>query len=165
MQGHAILHIAEKRGSTAQLNELAMIVELYAQEGGTAEGMPAFEERFWRAVAAAGGNRLYQFEVNWWFRLVAAYPRSLHPILAPPQARIASFREIVRRLGSRENGAQLYLELAGKLLESMEAKLKADAAAAAAAAASKAAPTEVSGYARSRKAATRSAASTKTKDR
>jgi DNA-binding FadR family transcriptional regulator len=131
MQGHAILHIAERRGTKAQLSELAMIVEVYAPEGGTAEGMPAFEERFWRAATAASGNRLFQFEVNWWFRLVSAHPRSLHPILAPPHARIASFREIVRRMAHGENGAQLYLDLAMKLLDSVAAKLKAEAAAAA----------------------------------
>jgi DNA-binding FadR family transcriptional regulator len=119
MQGHAMLHIAERRGTQAQLEQLAAIVEEWAETGAPAGGMQAFESRFWPAVAAACGNRLYQFETNWWFSLIARHPRSFHPVVAPAHARIAAFRELVRRLVARENAAALYLELSSVVLDSM----------------------------------------------
>ena len=119
MQGHAILYIAQRRASPAQLRRLSAIVDDYEAEGGTAEGMPDFEERFWRALAAASGNRLYQLESNWWFSLLARHPRSQHPVVAPPRVRLAAFRELVRRLEDREDAAELWLELSSALLASL----------------------------------------------
>jgi len=119
MQGHALLHVAARRAPPEAFAPVAAIVEEYAARGGTAEEMPAFEERLWKKIAEIGGNRLYRFETNWWFRLLAGHPRSQHPILAPPHTRVAFFRELARRLCAGEDAARFYLELTSTLLTSV----------------------------------------------
>jgi DNA-binding FadR family transcriptional regulator len=120
MQGHAILYIAQRRGTREQFEELTSIVEAYAAKGATAEELPAFEKRFWTKLAAACGNRLYEFETAWWFRLLAEHPRSHHPIVAEPHTRIAALRELVRRLRTGEDAAGMYLQMTDVLLSTVK---------------------------------------------
>lgn len=121
MQGHAMLHIAQRRGTAADWNLVHEIVEAYAARGATEEAMPAFELAFWRAIANAAGNRLYLFEMNWWTRVLGNNPRALHPVLSPPHARIAGFRELVRRLKAGEDAAALFLQMSTMMLDAFHA--------------------------------------------
>jgi DNA-binding FadR family transcriptional regulator len=122
MQGFGILRVAERRGSPSEFAGVAALIEDYCTRGATAEELPAFEERLWKQLAAIGGNRLYVFETNWWFRVIAVQPGAFHPIVAPPHTRIHFFRELARRLVSGEDAAAFYLEISDVLLQSIQPK-------------------------------------------
>jgi DNA-binding FadR family transcriptional regulator len=117
LNGEVLLRIAERRASRAELEQLRDILEEYCAAGGGEAEMPAFEERFWRAVARAGKNRLCIFEVNWWFRLLSDQPRAHHPVMAPPHVRVAVLRELGRRLVAQENAADFYLKMMTPVIE------------------------------------------------
>jgi GntR family transcriptional regulator, transcriptional repressor for pyruvate dehydrogenase complex len=119
MQGFSIMYLAERRGTPAQFAELSAIVEDYAARGFDDAGIAEFEERFWKKLSAIAGNRLYLFEANWWYRVIARQPRTQHPVLAPPEARNAFFRELVRRLAAKDGGAQFYLEMSARVLDAL----------------------------------------------
>jgi GntR family transcriptional regulator, transcriptional repressor for pyruvate dehydrogenase complex len=121
MQAHAILYIAQRKGTAADWEIVHGIVEDYAARGGTDEELPAFELAFWRALATTAGNRLYLFEMNWWARVLATNPRALHPVLAPPHTRIGAFREMVRRLKAGEDAAALFLDVSTLMLNAFHA--------------------------------------------
>lgn len=120
MQGHALLHLAERHGTDEDFAAIEAILEDYAARGGTAEEMPAFEDRFWGRIALAGKNRLFQHEHRWWRRVMQLNPRALHPIVAPADARLAALREIVRRLKARAGAAAFFLDASQVILTAIE---------------------------------------------
>jgi len=107
LEGHAILRLAERRATPEQLAMLSDIVEEHAGTGGHADHVPAFEERFWTAVAVATGNRLYRRETAWWFRLLHVAEHVRHPVLGTPDERVGFMRELVRRLVTRGDAAAM----------------------------------------------------------
>jgi DNA-binding FadR family transcriptional regulator len=111
------LTLAEIEGARGELTVLPQIVDDYAAAGApTGAAMRAFEERFWTAVARAGGNRIYITEHAWWYRLLDEHPAAHHPALAAPPQRIAFYRELTRRLITDGGAAKMYLDIARGLL-------------------------------------------------
>jgi DNA-binding FadR family transcriptional regulator len=121
LSAHALLVLAERRATAADIAELSEFVEEYADAGANLDELPAFEERFWGKVAEASGNRLLQREIAWWFRRLRATPLARRPVLAPPNTRISMMREIVARLRDRRDAAQAYLVGARAFLDSYDA--------------------------------------------
>jgi GntR family transcriptional repressor for pyruvate dehydrogenase complex len=117
LNGEVLLRVAARRASRAELQAIAAIVEAYCATGAPEAELTAFEERFWRAVARAGKNRLCIFEVNWWFRLLAEQPRAQHPVVAPPHVRVAVLRELARRLVAGEDAAGFYLKMITPMID------------------------------------------------
>lgn len=117
LNGEILLQVAARRASRAELEELAGIIEEYCAGGGHETDLQGFEERFWRAVARAGKNRLCIFEVNWWFKLLAEQPLAQHPVVAPPHIRVAVLRELARRLLAGEDAARFYLEMVTPMID------------------------------------------------
>ncbi|HZS35374.1 MAG TPA: GntR family transcriptional regulator [Polyangia bacterium] len=120
LNGEVLLRVAARRASRAELEAIAAIVEAYCASGAAEAELTAFEERFWRAVARAGKNRLCIFEVNWWFKLLAEQPRAQHPIVAPPHIRVAVLRELARRLIAGEDAAGFYLKMITPMIDHVE---------------------------------------------
>ncbi len=117
LQGYATLLLCDVHASPEQRAALGGIVEAYA--GGPDRELAAFESRFWRAVARAGGNRIYVLENNWWFRLLAERPAAQHPVFGDATARVSLYREIVRRLIEREDAPRFFLTIVEPLIRTL----------------------------------------------
>jgi DNA-binding FadR family transcriptional regulator len=120
LSAHALLVLAERRATRADIAELSKLVEEYADAGAGLDDLPAFEERFWSRVATTTGNRLLQREISWWFRRLRAMPLARRPVLAPPNTRISMLREIIARLRDQRDAAQAYLVGARAFLDSYD---------------------------------------------
>src|SRR5207302_10827037 len=78
LQGHALLQLAARHANSHERVEIAAIAEAYAASGAREEDLLAFERRFWTAIAHAGKNRIYVFELNCWYRLLDEQPVAHH---------------------------------------------------------------------------------------
>ncbi len=122
LHGHSLLQIAQRRATPEHRERIGAIAMAYAEGGASDAGLSDFERRFWGAVAEAGGNRLYIFEVNWWYRLLERQPLARHQIFAAPAARAMFFREFVRRLHAGEDVAAFYLAATRPILEALSTR-------------------------------------------
>jgi DNA-binding FadR family transcriptional regulator len=125
LQGHAIVAIAALRAKRSKLEAVAAVAEDYIARGAKVEELLDFEQRYWRALAQAGENRLYILEVGWWYRLLAENPRAHHTIFGPPATRALFYRELSRRLLCGEDAAGFYMQLTNTVLGAVRAKSEA----------------------------------------
>jgi DNA-binding FadR family transcriptional regulator len=109
-----------RRASAAILRELAARIDAFEAGPASAHAWGELEERYWVTLARASGNRLYEFDMNWWFKWTADHPRlrALNP--APIAARVLFLKELTRRLIAGEDAARLYLDTLEPLLMSGE---------------------------------------------
>jgi hypothetical protein len=59
---------------------------------------------------------LYELQCNWWIRMRALQPRTMHPVKGTAAQRIKGYREMVRRLFSGEDAAGRFLQDAAAAL-------------------------------------------------
>ncbi len=122
LQGLALIDIAARRGRTEELALIAAGVEAFAAAPLSEAVFVAFEERFWQAVARAGGNRILQMETNWWYRVLAERPRPEALVPSPLAVRVGFYRELARRLHARDGASRYYLETVSPILAALENK-------------------------------------------
>lgn len=107
MQGFALIDVCERRATNADKAEIRELADQFEEAGATDADFAGFEEAFWRRVAIAGGNRIYEMEVIWWYETLAdARPDA--PSASPVAVRIAFYRELARRLVRNESPALYY---------------------------------------------------------
>jgi hypothetical protein len=92
-------------------------VESTEHDAGALADFAAFEERFWRALALAGKNRIFRMEVGWWYEALSHRPVPPEVSGADPRVRLAFYRELVRRLAAREDPSGFYLGAVRPLLD------------------------------------------------
>lgn len=122
MQGFALIDIAARRARPEQLEEVRELVERWAAHEHPMAAFDAFEESFWRALASAGGNRIYVLELSWWYQLLREHPALRYAPATPPLVLIAFYREIARRLADGEAPARYYHDVITALFAEMEKK-------------------------------------------
>jgi len=71
----------------------------------------------WRALAAAGKNRVFRMEVAWWYEALADRPVPRTVAKAAPAARIVFYRELSRRLAAGESATEFYLGVMRPILD------------------------------------------------
>jgi DNA-binding FadR family transcriptional regulator len=115
-QGYALVQLASRRAPKRALDAVQVMLEKFEPNASGPAQWAALEERFWRALAQAGGNRLYEFDMNWWFRFTAEHPklRALNP--TPIAMRVAFLRELTRRMREGQRAPAFYLEAVEPLL-------------------------------------------------
>lgn len=117
LQGFALLSLAARRASKERLRAIADVAEDYARRGAPEEEIPAFERRFFGALAEATDNRFYMLETSWWFRMMEGGKR---PAAFTAEQRGAFYREIARRLvegRDARSAADFYLESLSPILD------------------------------------------------
>jgi GntR family transcriptional regulator, transcriptional repressor for pyruvate dehydrogenase complex len=119
LQGLALVEIAARCAGKAELEGLAELTESFAASRLRETDYVAFEERFWRALAKAGGNSILIMEVGWWYRVLSGQPRPEARVPSPLATRVAFYRELARRLAKGENAVAFYLEALKPLLEAI----------------------------------------------
>ena len=108
LQGLSLVDVAERRASREDLARIAEDVEALATGARDEAAYVAFEEQFWRDVARAGKNRIFEMEVAWWYRVVPRHPRAEQFTQATLEARLAFYRELARRLARGDDAVGFY---------------------------------------------------------
>ncbi|MGH7296964.1 MAG: FadR/GntR family transcriptional regulator, partial [Polyangiaceae bacterium] len=75
LQGLCLVEVAARCARRTDLERIEAMTSSLASGDLDEAGYRAFEERFWRAVAAAGRSRIFRMEVAWWYRVLVAPPR------------------------------------------------------------------------------------------
>jgi DNA-binding FadR family transcriptional regulator len=105
-QGLSLVDVFARRASKKARDEL---VVLAAERAALAseDAFAAFEEQLWTHVARAGGNRILEAEVGFWYHALAQRPRM--PAPPPREARLAFYRELARRLAADDAPVAYYV--------------------------------------------------------
>jgi len=118
LHGYALLSLGARRASKERLQAIADIAEDYARRGAPEEEIPAFERRFFGALAEGTDNRFYMLETSWWFRMVDSAKR--RPVAWDAERRGAFYRELGRRLVEGKDprsAADYYLDSLSPILD------------------------------------------------
>jgi DNA-binding FadR family transcriptional regulator len=119
LHGFALLSLAARRASKERLRSIADIAEDYARRGAPEEEIPAFERRFFGALAEATDNRFYMLETSWWFRMVEG-AKTKRRAAFDAEKRAGFYREIGRRLvegKDARSAADYYLDSLSPILD------------------------------------------------
>lgn len=122
-QGLSIVEIASRRASADDLARIEATVR--DAEAEDAPDVAAFEERFWRALAAAAHNRVLRMEVGWWYDVLKSRPVPASVASAPAAVRLAFYRELVRRLVRRDRPVEFYLAGVRPILDALHLRPRA----------------------------------------
>jgi len=121
LQGLSIVETAARRASAESLDAAAADQAQLANFG-------RFEEQFWRALAIAAKNRIFRIEVAWWYDTLPDRPVPVEVAGADPLIRLGFYRELVRRLQTREQATEYYLATTRPLLDAVLARAAAESA-------------------------------------
>jgi DNA-binding FadR family transcriptional regulator len=122
LQGLSIVEVASRRATAAALASVASLVHAAAADPGKRADFAAFEETFWRALAAAAQNRIFVMEVSWWYDMLTDRPVPDVVANAAASVRIAFYVELVRRLVERDDPVGYYLAAQRAILDTVVAK-------------------------------------------
>jgi len=117
LQGLSIVEVASRRAGAASLQAVRTMVEHVAATPAELARFAAFEERFWRMLAAAGNNRILRMEVGWWYESLPERPLARAVAAASPRVRIAFYRELARRLHEQDAPSEYYLAIVRPILD------------------------------------------------
>ncbi|MGZ3407235.1 MAG: FadR/GntR family transcriptional regulator [Polyangia bacterium] len=119
LQGLSMVSVASRRAGDEALRRLGRLVEAFVSGDQKHVPVAQFEEQFWRALAKAGGNRIFVIEVGWWYDVLHERPLPATVTSLPRKTRLAFYVELVRRLQARERPVEFYLETIGPILDAM----------------------------------------------
>jgi GntR family transcriptional regulator, transcriptional repressor for pyruvate dehydrogenase complex len=122
LQGLCLVEVAARCGKRADLEQVDTMTADFASGDVDEAGYRAFEERFWRRVAAAGKSRIFRMEVAWWYRVIGAPPRAERYVPSALAARVAFYRELARRLAKDQEPVLFYLKAVGPLLSVLRSR-------------------------------------------
>jgi GntR family transcriptional regulator, transcriptional repressor for pyruvate dehydrogenase complex len=122
LQGLSIVEAASRRASPAALDEIARELDSIASDAARLADFALVEEQFWRALAVAAENRIFRMEVAWWYDTLPDRPVPPEVASADPLVRLGFYRELVRRLVSREHPTEYYLGTTRPLLDAVLAR-------------------------------------------
>jgi GntR family transcriptional regulator, transcriptional repressor for pyruvate dehydrogenase complex len=122
LQGLSIVSVASRRAGDETLRRIGRLVEAFAHGDQKHAAVELFEEQFWRALAKAGGNRIFVIEVSWWYDVLAERPLPRQVTSLPRKTRLAFYIELTRRLQARERPVEFYMETVGPILDVMLAR-------------------------------------------
>ncbi len=125
LQGLSIVSVATRRASAESLRRIGRLVEAYARGDQKHAPVEELEERFWRALAKAGGNRIFVIEVGWWYDVLRERPWPPQVSSLPRRRRVAFYVELARRLIAREQPLEYYLATIGPILDAVMAARRA----------------------------------------
>jgi DNA-binding FadR family transcriptional regulator len=119
LQGLSMVSVAERRASDDALVRIVRLVDAYSDGELKHEPVARLEEMFWRAVAKAGGNRIFVIEVAWWYEVLSDRPLA-KPVASLSRARRVEFyAELARRLAARDHAVEYYIAVMNPILASL----------------------------------------------
>lgn len=121
LQGLSLIDVCNRRGSKEAKQKLLDLAKTFDESSATEGDFAAFEETFWRAVARAGKNRIYQMEVVWWYQTLANARPDVNPTTTLAD-RIAFYRELARLLAAGEGATVYYHAVTSPQLDALFAE-------------------------------------------
>lgn len=119
-----LLTLAERRITSEELAVLEYLVDNLG-DNPTPEQTHRFRVQYFRQIARATQNELYQQQVRWWGTMVQDLERRGRALRAPVRKlNVDFYRQLTRALAERSGAAQLYLELLRPLLDWVDAQRK-----------------------------------------
>ena len=118
LQGLSVIDVCQRRASNDDKQKLLELTNALDEASSTAQDVDAFEETFWRAVARAGKNRIYQMETAWWYGTLGAARPDVESA-GSPALRIGFYRELARRLVSGDGAVAYYLAVISPQLDAL----------------------------------------------
>lgn len=122
LQGLCLVEVATRCARREALEEIDALTRAFEGQAAAEVAYAAFEERFWRAVAAAGENGVFIMEVAWWYRVFIEHPRLGAFVPSSLATRVAFYRELARRMAKDEAPVAFYLEGVAPLLSSLRSR-------------------------------------------
>jgi GntR family transcriptional repressor for pyruvate dehydrogenase complex len=119
LQGLSMVSVAERRATDESLKRIVRLVDAYAHGDLKHEPVAKVEEQFWRAVAKAGGNRIFAMEVGWWYEVLADRPLPKQIESLSRTRRLEFYVELARRLAARDHAVGYYLAVMNPILEAL----------------------------------------------
>lgn len=119
LQGLSIVEVASRRATKQALVPVVTLLDDAAKDGVLVTDFGKFEERFWRALAAAGDNRIFRMEIAWWYDTLTDRPVPEVVASAAVSVRIAFYQELLRRLIERDDPVGYYLAATRPILETV----------------------------------------------
>lgn len=117
-----LLTLAERRITSEELAVLDYLIESLGSDP-TPQQTHAFRVAYFRQIAKATRNELYQQQVRWWGTMVQDLERRGRDLRAPVRKlNLDFYRQLTRALAERRGAAQLYLELIQPLLDWVDAQ-------------------------------------------
>jgi GntR family transcriptional repressor for pyruvate dehydrogenase complex len=117
LQGMSMVSVAERRAPVDALRRLERLVEAYAHGEHREAPWDDFEQRYWRALAKAGGNRIFMMEVAWWYEVLSEWPAPPEVSALERKTRIGFYAELTRRLTAKDHPVDYYLAVVGPILQ------------------------------------------------
>ena len=118
LQGLSLIDVCARRASVADKQHLHDLALAFDETHASEKTFAAFEETFWRAVARAGHNRIFEMEVVWWYDTLAE-GRPAPENAAPIAVRIAFYRELARLLLAGGSATAYYLAVTSPRLDAL----------------------------------------------
>jgi GntR family transcriptional regulator, transcriptional repressor for pyruvate dehydrogenase complex len=119
LQGLSLVEVASRRASLDALVDVRSVLEDAAKEATTPATFAKLEERFWRALAAAGHNRIFKMEIAWWYETLADRPVPDVVANATVTVRLGFYQELVRRLIEKDDPVGYYLAATRPILDAV----------------------------------------------
>jgi DNA-binding FadR family transcriptional regulator len=111
LEGFALVQLATYHATRDDIAVLEAIVERQVSGVPREEESASFERDFWTAMAEATHNSFYIGQLAFWNAIVAEGGRDPADTAIPPGARVAFYREIVRRMSAGGlDATQFYLD-------------------------------------------------------
>ncbi|HEY2747454.1 MAG TPA: GntR family transcriptional regulator [Polyangia bacterium] len=125
LQGLSMVSVATRRAGDEALRRIARLVDAYASGEQKHAPVAELEEQFWRALAKAGGNRIFVMEVAWWYEVLGERPLPSSVTSASRKLRVAFYVELARRLVTRQRPVEYYLEAVAPILDALVGRRRA----------------------------------------
>jgi DNA-binding FadR family transcriptional regulator len=119
LQGLSMVSVAARRAGDESLRRIARLVDAYAEGDHKHAPVEELEEQFWRALAKAGGNRIFVIEVAWWYEVLRERPLPKSVSSLSRKMRVAFYIELARRLVERERPLEFYVDVMGPILDGL----------------------------------------------
>lgn len=119
LQGLSMVSVAARRASDESLRRIARLVDAYVHGDQKHAPVERCEEQFWRALAKAGGNRIFQIETGWWYDVLRERPLAPAVASLSRKLRLAFYVELVRRLAADDGPVGYYVSVMNPILDAL----------------------------------------------
>jgi DNA-binding FadR family transcriptional regulator len=119
LQGLSMVSVASRRASDESLRRIARLVDAFAHGDQRDAPIETFEEQLWRALAKAGGNRIFQIETTWWYDVLRDRPLAPSVAKLSRKLRMAFYEELARRLCANDDPVGWYVSVMDPILDAL----------------------------------------------
>jgi DNA-binding FadR family transcriptional regulator len=119
LQGLSMVSAASRRAPPEPLARLGRLVQAFSDGEYRRSPLDDFEERYWRALSKAAGNRIFIMEVAWWYDLLRDRPIPARVQSLPRKIRLGFYAELTRRLLQHDRPVEYYLEITTPILDAL----------------------------------------------